>query len=137
LEIGSHFLPRMAWTVVLLFYACPHSWEDRSVLPLPAFFHWDGSPNFFVHVWPGTRILLISVSQGARLTGMSHQHLAHVILLLVICIAKSSSNLCSPFNFVDGIFVYLILNLYISEFSNLFLYALWFFCCIFPNLEVR
>jgi hypothetical protein len=38
---GSHFLPRVAWTVVLLFYTSCHSWDDSHVLLCPAI-GWDG-----------------------------------------------------------------------------------------------
>jgi hypothetical protein len=41
LEMGSHFLPRLAWTVVLLFWASCHSWDDRRLPPHPALFCWD------------------------------------------------------------------------------------------------
>jgi hypothetical protein len=36
LEIESCFLLRLTWTTI---YCC---WDDRQVLPCPAFFHWDG-----------------------------------------------------------------------------------------------
>jgi hypothetical protein len=42
LEIGSHFLPKLAWTLILLFYASHYTWDDRHVPPCPTFFHWDG-----------------------------------------------------------------------------------------------
>jgi hypothetical protein len=39
LELGSHFLCRLAWTTVLLFYpSCYHCWDDRCTIPYPAFF---------------------------------------------------------------------------------------------------
>jgi hypothetical protein len=40
LETGSCFLFRPAWTVITLFYASYHHWDDRSVTPHPDFlFH--------------------------------------------------------------------------------------------------
>jgi hypothetical protein len=33
LEIECCFLPRLAWTAVLLFYASCHCWDDRHMLP--------------------------------------------------------------------------------------------------------
>jgi hypothetical protein len=38
LEKRSHFLPRPAWMVILLFYASCHHWDDRGTTPHPAFF---------------------------------------------------------------------------------------------------
>jgi hypothetical protein len=38
LEIGSHFSPRWAWTMNLLFYASHHSWDDRCIALYPPFF---------------------------------------------------------------------------------------------------
>jgi hypothetical protein len=37
LEIGSHILPRLAWTAILLFCVPHHSCDDRHMLPCPAF----------------------------------------------------------------------------------------------------
>jgi hypothetical protein len=37
LEIGSHFLPRSAWTPILLFYASCHCWDDKRAIT-PSFF---------------------------------------------------------------------------------------------------
>jgi hypothetical protein len=34
---GSHFLPRPAWTMILLFYSFYHCWDDRHAPPHPAF----------------------------------------------------------------------------------------------------
>jgi hypothetical protein len=39
LEIGSHLLPRSTWTTIL-FYTSHHHWDDRCILPHPAFFCW-------------------------------------------------------------------------------------------------
>jgi hypothetical protein len=36
-EIGSHFLPGLAWTTILLFYTSCCTWDDRYVPPHPAF----------------------------------------------------------------------------------------------------
>jgi hypothetical protein len=33
LEIGSHFLPRPIWTMILLVYAFLCSWDDRPAPP--------------------------------------------------------------------------------------------------------
>jgi hypothetical protein len=38
LEIESYFLPRLAWTTILLFYTC--CWDKRHSLPCTAFVHW-------------------------------------------------------------------------------------------------
>jgi hypothetical protein len=38
LEIGSRFLPRLAWTTVLLFYTSCHGWDDGGVPPCSALF---------------------------------------------------------------------------------------------------
>jgi hypothetical protein len=38
LEIGSCFLPRPAWTSILLFYISQGSCDDRCVSPCPTFF---------------------------------------------------------------------------------------------------
>jgi hypothetical protein len=38
LKIGSRFLPRLAWTRILLFYASHHSWDDRCEISHSAFF---------------------------------------------------------------------------------------------------
>jgi hypothetical protein len=48
LEIGSCFSPRPAWTVILLFYASLHCFDDRCVTAHPSLFHWDGSPKLFL-----------------------------------------------------------------------------------------
>jgi hypothetical protein len=39
----SHFLPRLAWPTVLLFYTSHDSWDDRCVSTCSAFFHWKGT----------------------------------------------------------------------------------------------
>jgi hypothetical protein len=74
LEIGSHFLPRLAWTIVLLFYASHTIAEMTGVhnhFQL-FFFYWYGVLwtllGFFSPGWPQPIILLISVSQEARIT---------------------------------------------------------------------
>jgi hypothetical protein len=48
LEIRSWFLPRPAWTMILLFYASCHCWNDKNMPPHSTFILWDGGlPNFF------------------------------------------------------------------------------------------
>jgi hypothetical protein len=62
LEIGSCFLPRLAWTTILLFYSYAitgmtgmrqHTWLFSIEI---------GSHELFCLGWPGTMILLISAS---------------------------------------------------------------------------
>jgi hypothetical protein len=48
LEIGSYFLPRQAWTMVLLVYASCHCWNDRHTAPRLG---WDGILKTFC--WAG------------------------------------------------------------------------------------
>jgi hypothetical protein len=68
LEIGSCFLPRLAKTVILLFYTSSHSWDDRHVPPHPAFFllRW-GSQELSCLDWAGMVIFLIPCSLGRHL----------------------------------------------------------------------
>jgi hypothetical protein len=59
LEIGSHFLPKLAWTMIPLFYTsccCALSY----CFPL-----WWDLANVFCPGWPGTSVLLISASRIA------------------------------------------------------------------------
>jgi hypothetical protein len=49
------------------------SWDDRHTPPSPAFIGWDGISQTFCLGWPQTVFLLISVSWGARIIGMTHQ----------------------------------------------------------------
>jgi hypothetical protein len=72
LELGSRFLLRPSWTVILLFYASWHSWDDR-LLPLYPVIGWDGISWALCLGWPQTTILLISVSQIPRITCVNHQ----------------------------------------------------------------
>jgi hypothetical protein len=37
LVLGSHFWPRQAWTMSLLFYTFCHHWDDRYMPPQPVF----------------------------------------------------------------------------------------------------
>jgi hypothetical protein len=37
LKIGSHFLLRLAWTMILFFYVSCHCWDDTHVTLSPAF----------------------------------------------------------------------------------------------------
>jgi hypothetical protein len=73
LEIGSHFLPRLTWTVILLFYTSPHHWVTMCVPPCPVFIGCDGSSNTLTSylAWAQTVILPISTSQIVRITGIS------------------------------------------------------------------
>jgi hypothetical protein len=41
LMIRSHFLPKLDWTVILLFKASLHCWDDRHTWLDPPFFCWD------------------------------------------------------------------------------------------------
>jgi hypothetical protein len=47
LEIGSHFLSRLAWTVTLLFYTSLHIWDGECAPPHQAFFCLDGDITSF------------------------------------------------------------------------------------------
>jgi hypothetical protein len=58
-EIGSYFLPRLAWTMTLLF-----------MLPSQC----TTTPSFFLLIWTRTMILLILASQETRIIGMNHWH---------------------------------------------------------------
>jgi hypothetical protein len=48
LEIGSHFLLKLAWTVILLFCASCCNGDDRCMPPCPVVFHWDGVLKTFL-----------------------------------------------------------------------------------------
>jgi hypothetical protein len=48
LKIVSCFFPRLAWTLILLFYTSCHSWDDRCMPPHPTFFHRDGVSQTFL-----------------------------------------------------------------------------------------
>jgi hypothetical protein len=73
LEIGSCFLPRLAWISILLFYPS-HTVEGTGhMAPHRAVVHWLGVLQMiFCLSWTGTAILLISASPVARVTGVSH-----------------------------------------------------------------
>jgi hypothetical protein len=64
LEIGSFFLPRPAWTVIVLFYAS-HHWNEWHMLLVEM-----GVSQTFCPIM----VLLVSVSQVDRITGMSYWH---------------------------------------------------------------
>jgi hypothetical protein len=60
----SHFLLRLAWSMVLLFEASCHHWDDSHILHAQLFSHWGGGPiNFFFYLdGTGSAILPISAS---------------------------------------------------------------------------
>jgi hypothetical protein len=60
-EIGSYFLPRLA-----------NSWNDKCIPPHSAFSIEMGSHEYSTLPWSQTEILLISASQVARITSLSH-----------------------------------------------------------------
>jgi hypothetical protein len=60
--------------MTLLFYVSCCSWENRCALPCPAFPGEIRSHKLLCAGCPRIEILLISVSQAARITGMNHQH---------------------------------------------------------------
>jgi hypothetical protein len=63
LEIGAHFLSRLAWILLFLLYISHHYWHEMQGPLHLVFFHFNGfSQTFFCQVWLGTTILLISVS---------------------------------------------------------------------------
>jgi hypothetical protein len=72
LETGSYFLPRQAWTLILLFYTSHCSWDDRHTPPSCYWLRWD-LRNFSL-CWPWTEILLISASLVATVTAVNHWH---------------------------------------------------------------
>jgi hypothetical protein len=47
-EIGFHFFPKLAWTMILLFMPPCRIWGDRYVTPCPAFSVEMRSPEFFL-----------------------------------------------------------------------------------------
>jgi hypothetical protein len=68
--IGSHFMFRLAWASSL--FILPHIvGDDRHIPPCPAIC-WNGSLWTFCTGWPRTEILLISVSQAVRITGVRY-----------------------------------------------------------------
>jgi hypothetical protein len=78
LETESHFLPRLAWTAIFLFYASCHCWDDRCA------HHYDQLFSVFCPGWPGTTIQPISVSQVSMITRMSHWHPIYFLHYLFI-----------------------------------------------------
>jgi hypothetical protein len=64
-KVGSHFMPRIASTMILLCYASHWSWEDRYVLPRQLFSFEMGSHNLSSLDLPVTMNLLISASWRA------------------------------------------------------------------------
>jgi hypothetical protein len=65
-----------ALTVIILFYASLHCWDDRHK-NMPSFFCW--GRHTFLLVWSSTAILLISASQISRIAVMNHGCLAQLI----------------------------------------------------------
>jgi hypothetical protein len=70
--VGLMFLPRLAWTVILLFTLL-------AIARMTGMYHYAqhfsvemGSCKFFCLGWPGTMILLISASCYLGMSGMSH-----------------------------------------------------------------
>jgi hypothetical protein len=69
-EIWPHFLPGLAWTVVLL---CFHMKEDEKHMPLCLSIIWDGVWWTFLYLGLHQPTKLpISASQEARSTGLNH-----------------------------------------------------------------
>jgi hypothetical protein len=95
LEIGTHFLPRSAWTVILLVYICPRRDERHTPLHTQPFLIEMGSCKIFFLGWTRTMILLISAFQVAMITGISHQHLLQLLFVLGIYILVFSGLRCS------------------------------------------
>jgi hypothetical protein len=50
-------LPRLQWTMFLLFYPSHRHWYDRHAPPCTAFFHWDGASQTVFACWPETTTL--------------------------------------------------------------------------------
>jgi hypothetical protein len=68
-EIKFHFVPRPAWTMILLFYASHHSWDD-SCATIPSCFCWDGVlQTFFLPGQAWNETSPISASHVAVMTG--------------------------------------------------------------------
>jgi hypothetical protein len=101
LETESHFLPRLAWTAIFLFYASCHCWDDRCA------HHYDQLFSVFCPGWPGTTIQPISVSQVSMITRMSHWHpiyfLHYLFIYLLLCWDLNSGP--SPWATPPGLFV--------------------------------
>jgi hypothetical protein len=78
-EIGSYFMTKSAWTIILLFVLSHVDGNDRHLPPDPAI-SWDGGLwNFLLRL-----ALLISASQVARIRGLSH-HTWTLALGFVVC----------------------------------------------------
>jgi hypothetical protein len=82
-------MPWLARTVILLIRCA--SWEYKCEPPHLAFYHWDGVSQTFCHSWPQTVILLISTSQVARITGVSH-HVWPTLWVLTIVLTCTYHN---------------------------------------------
>jgi hypothetical protein len=69
-EMGFCFLPRPAWTEIILFYS---SAIAGVTVTMPSFFLLRWSPHeLFCSGWPRTVIPVVSGSHIAGMTGMSH-----------------------------------------------------------------
>jgi hypothetical protein len=74
---------RLACAIILIFYTSPHRWmigvnHHTQLLSI------EMGSQYFCLSWPVTGILLVSVSQVAKITGVSHTHLAHTYPFLLI-----------------------------------------------------
>jgi hypothetical protein len=68
LETGSHFLPRLACTLILLFQTFLCCWADRHSPPRPTI-DWDVVLQTICPSWPLTKLFLLLPSQLALITG--------------------------------------------------------------------
>jgi hypothetical protein len=75
LDMGSRFLPKPAWTRILLYYASHLAWDNRHT-PLCPPIGWDGVSWSLCLGWAWIAILWISGSQVTRIIDMSHLHQA-------------------------------------------------------------
>jgi hypothetical protein len=84
-EMGSHnlFCPGCSGTTILLILASHVAWDGRHEILHVLLFEM-GASWIVCPAWPQSRILPISVSQVARITGLSHWCLACSLLLNMI-----------------------------------------------------
>jgi cation transport ATPase len=85
LVIGFPFLPRPAWTVILLFYASWCCWVGRQVSYTQLFSILIGSHKLFCLGLPGTTIFLISVSHLLEQYMPSHPAIGWYGVSLTFC----------------------------------------------------